>query len=110
MSSSSEQAMLQLRKWVAANPRPTIRASFKGSGLWMRVTGFVALDEEKSQLFLVSDSDIPLLTISLSLAIPCEHFEPLLDASEKDRFKMDFLVSESFRLPCGTVDLYEIAG
>ncbi len=110
MSSSREEAMARLRKWSAA--KAPIKASFVGRGLMFNATGRIVLDADESKLWVVTgDEDNPRMALALSLgtAVPCETFEPLLDAPEDVRWQMDFFIAEAFELPCGNLDFREMA-
>src|SRR5580692_4352316 len=83
MSSSREDAIVRLRKWVDA--KAPIKASFVGKGLTFKVTGRIFLDEEKSDVWLlIGSEESPRVVLSLSLlvAVQRESFEPLRDAPE----------------------------
>ena len=111
MSSSREDAIARLRKWT--DTKAPIKASFVGRGLAFNVTGRIFLDEEKSQVWLFKGSDENrrvVVSLSLLIAEPCESFEPLRDAPEDLKFKMDFFAAEAFKLPYGNLDFREMAG
>lgn len=110
MSSSREDAIDRLRKWSAAKAH--IKASFVGNGLTFNMIGRILLDEKESRVWMVRGNDeSPLVVLSLSLlvAVPCESFEPLLDAPDDRKFSMDFLAAEAFKLPYGYLDFRELA-
>jgi len=111
MSSSREEAIARLRKWEAA--KAPIKASFVGNGLSFNVTGRVVFSKDESILWLVvedgSEAGHVALSLSLKAARPCETFEPLLDAPEDLKWKMDFIVAEAFDVPCGNLDFREMA-
>jgi hypothetical protein len=111
MGSSREEAIAQLRKWAAA--KAPIKASFVGKGLRFKTTGRVFLDEEQSEVLLLKGSEEnPRVVVSFSLliAVPSESFEPLRDAPNDFKFKMDFFAAEAFELPYGCLDFREMAG
>jgi len=109
MSSSREQAMLQLRKWVDAKAQ--IRACLFASGICTISTGRLLFNADNSVLWLASvkgGEEVVTLALTLAFAVPCEHVEPLLDAPEEMRWKLDFVAAEAFRLPEAYLDLLEI--
>jgi hypothetical protein len=115
MSSSFEEAIAQIRKWVAAKPAPKIRAMFTSSGFTMYARGFISINaEDLSDLFLVliGEDGKLLMTVPFA-AITVEDspvLTPLIDAPDSLKFEMDFLVRLSLCLPDGRLDLDEIAG
>jgi hypothetical protein len=106
MSSSREEAMSRLRKWEAA--KAPIKASFVGKGLSFNAVGRLVSGKGESEFWLVTGngfvgsehlSERVALSVDLKLAVPCETFEPLLDARDEEKMQFDFLVAEAFNLP-----------
>ena len=111
MGSSGEEAIVRLRKW--RDTKAPIMAYFVGQGLTLRsTTGCLVLDEIKKSLWLVTGTENEpeiLMSLSLDVATPAENFETLLDAPEDMRFSVPFFSAVAFNLPCGKLDLREMA-
>jgi len=106
MSSSGEEAIAVLNAWVDANAK--IRASFSSSGVILTVEGRLRFLD--GTLTMIDEAGKKVaLSIPLGMMVARESFEPLLDAPEEVRFKMDFFRALAFRVPCGDIDFFELA-
>jgi hypothetical protein len=102
----SPQEKSQLEKWADAKAR--IRASFMGGGsICMLVEGRISISLGKN-LELRDDAGVLRLFVPLSSLTPDERVEPLIDLPEDLRWRVGFLVAQSFRLRSGHIDLLEI--
>lgn len=110
MSSSREEAIARLRKWMET--KAPITVSFSGRGLSFHAKGKIILDPKHGTVSLVTwvgDVPRPIFHLSLSEAVPCESFDTLRDAPETHKFSLPFVAAEAFRLPYGDVDFREVA-
>lgn len=116
MISSREDAIARLRKWVAAKAK--VKASFMGKGLSFNATGRLVFGKNESEFWLVVPNGfvggmrLPehiVLSFDSNTAVPCETFEPLLDAPVGKETEFDFWIAEAFGLPCGNLDFREMA-
>jgi hypothetical protein len=108
MSSSDEQlAKKQLAKWLATKPAPKLRASFASDGITLFAFGTPSL--RGGELYLVDESSGKhSLTLLMASAKLIRKIEPLLDAPDEHKFRMDFFAAVEFSLPHGTLGLFEI--
>lgn len=106
MSSSREQAISQLRKWVDTKAR--LKASFSNRGVVIRAEGTLMFSDA-TRVWLVDDPGEVVFFFELARATPTEHLEPLLDLPEDTRWSVDSLTSESFLVEGGYVDFFEVA-
>lgn len=99
--------MSRLKAWVAA--KALIKASFLSANLSFVAHGRLALASDESELFFSSDDKQVRLAVSLGTVEFPETFEPLLEAPEEVRFRLDFIAAVALRLPGGSLDLLEVA-
>jgi hypothetical protein len=107
---SSGEAIKLLNKWQDA--KSTVKALFMERDLMFSVTGKVMILPNESKVYVVVDPSVEIPKILVSFPVVGDEFwqtEPLLDASDDERWEMDFFVGISFPVFCGSVTLYELA-
>jgi|SRR5271170_2145998 len=104
--SSRDEAIAQLKKWRDANS--TIKVLFTGDSLHLAVTGRVTVFEGEDKVVITDPAAAVVGTFPI-LGERFDRCEPLVDAPEELRFRVDFFLGLEFKLPCGTVTLYEVA-
>ena len=98
----------QLRLWQQRSSK--LKALFSGDGIDMSVSGILRLIAKGNALILVDEKEESLLlSLSLDNVLSSKICEPLVDAPEELRWKIDFLIGVAFNLPCGFFGLFETA-